>query len=422
MTSETQVQSRRAIEALRAGVPNQDAVRALGSSQPSLELKFRQQLKTAVEDFSQGKQASGMLVTGGFGSGKSHLLERFQHLAIDENFVCSKVVISKETPLYDLTKLYRTAVESAAIPGRRGSAMYNITSGIRFDSPAYADFYKWVSKSQLSPQFAATVYIYEYGKGDDEIRDRVIRFWSGDPIGVTELRRCLKELGEAASYKISTVPVKELALQRYFFTPQLIVAAGYSGWVLLIDEVELIGHYSLKQRARSYAELARWLGRLEGFGFPGLTCVLTITDDFEAAVLDDRNDEEKIPAKFRGDGYQADALLARQAEKGMDLIRRDKTRLAEPDSGTLLETFQKLRSVYAAAYGWEPPADWGELDLTHRTMRQHVRRWITEWDLRRLYPGYKPDIEIGVLRQDYTENPDLESPSEDSSEDKESLT
>ncbi len=169
--------------------------------------------------------------------------------------------------------------------------MYNITSGIRFDSPAYADFYKWVSKSQLSHQFAATVYIYEYGKGDDEIRDRVIRFWSGDPIGVTELRRCLKELGEAASYKISTVPVKELALQRYSFTPQLIVAAGYSGWVLLIDEVELIGHYSLKQRARSYAELARWLGRLEGFGFPGLTCVLTITDDFEAAVLDDRDDE-----------------------------------------------------------------------------------------------------------------------------------
>ena len=34
------VQQRRAIEALRAGVPNRDAVRALGSAQPHIEERF----------------------------------------------------------------------------------------------------------------------------------------------------------------------------------------------------------------------------------------------------------------------------------------------------------------------------------------------------------------------------------------------
>ena len=53
--------------------------------------------------------------------------------------------------------------------------------------------------------------------------------------------------------------VRELARQRLRFLPQLLRAAGHAGWVVLFDEVELIGRYSLLQRGRSYAELARWL-------------------------------------------------------------------------------------------------------------------------------------------------------------------
>ena len=45
-------------------------------------------------------------------------------------------------------------------------------------------------------------------------------------------------------------------------------------------------------------------------------------------------------------------------------------------------------------------------------IRQHIKRWIHEWDLKRLY-DYEADIEISELRQDYTEMPDLETPPED---------
>jgi hypothetical protein len=41
-------------------------------------------------------------------------------------------------------------------------------------------------------------------------------------------------------------------------------------------------------------------------------------------------------------------------------------------------------------------------------MRQYVRRWINEWDLLRLYPDYRPTIEVGQLTVDYAEDPDLE--------------
>lgn len=69
MTADRRIQSRRAIEALRAGVPNQDAVQAMGSSQPELEKKFREQLKAVQDGFPQGKQSGGTLIAGDFGSG-----------------------------------------------------------------------------------------------------------------------------------------------------------------------------------------------------------------------------------------------------------------------------------------------------------------------------------------------------------------
>jgi hypothetical protein len=414
MNSDKRTESRRAIEALRAGVPNQDAVNALGSSQPELERIFRERLKAACDGFQHNRQSDGMLVTGDFGSGKSHLLEYFKHIALKENFVCSKIVISKETPLYQPAKVYRAAIESAVVPDRRGTAITEIASRLHFDSPAYTGFYQWVHSTAagLNTQFAASVYLYEYARGNDELRDRIIRFWSGDPINMSELKRYLKEMGEAASYKIDRISTRELAQQRYSFIPHLIVAAGYSGWVLLIDEAELIGRYSLRQRARSYAEIARFSGKLEGSGLPGLVSVFTMSGDFESAVLDYRLDEEKIPAKYRESGKTDDSLMAAQAESGMRIIRQEKLPLERLNLDKIQQTHEKLREVYTTAYGWEPPVEYILPDTTAR-IRQHVKRWITEWDLKRFYPDYRPDIVTSQLKQDYEETPDLDQPDEE---------
>jgi len=49
MNVDQKIQHRRAIEALRSGVPNRDAVLALGCKQPTIEEKFRAQLQAAKE-------------------------------------------------------------------------------------------------------------------------------------------------------------------------------------------------------------------------------------------------------------------------------------------------------------------------------------------------------------------------------------
>jgi len=201
------------------------------------------------------------------------------------------------------------------------------------------------------------------------------------------------------------------------FISHLIVAAGYTGWVLLVDEAELIGRYSLKQRARSYSEMARLLGRLEGENIPGLVSVFTISGDFESAVFIEKNDEEKIPAKFRESGHSEDALMAIQAEMGMRIIRQEKNVIEPLNTDIIRSTFDKLRLIYSAAYGWDPPQDFIQTPvLTSDVIRKFVKRWITEWDLKRYYPDYHPDIEISQLKPDYEEAPDLEQLDEETQE------
>jgi P-loop Domain of unknown function (DUF2791) len=221
-------------------------------------------------------------------------------------------------------------------------------------------------------------------------------------------KRKVRACREPVTYKIDNIPVKELALQRFKFASRLIVAAGYSGWVLLIDEVELISKYSLMQRAKSYAELARWIGRLDDSNYTGLTVVATISEDFQSRILEGLDDIEKVPNRLRAKGMESDLLLASQAERGMRAIQSEVTRLKAPDNTTLDQTYEKVLSIHANAYDWNPPPVPSVERLGTTRMRQYVRGWITEWDLKRLDSGYTPEIEVTKLEQDYTEDKNLE--------------
>jgi hypothetical protein len=411
MSQDTSVERRRALEALRAGVPNRDAVAVLGSMQQGVEDRFSQ-LITAVRALPEGPSPGGMLIGGGFGAGKSHVLEHLSHLALSEGFVVSKVVVSKETPLHDPAKVYRAAMDHAKVPGRPGSAVDEIAGGLDVDSPRYAELYRWAHQENapVDSRFGATLFLHEYARGDEEFADRIVRFWAGDPLPVADLRRRLKEAGAAAAYRLASVRERELSLQRFRFVSRLARAAGYSGWVVLLDEAELIGRYSALQRAKSYAELARWVrGDRDDPGAP-LCAVLTTVDDFEGQVLVGKNDVELIPKRLRAKGTAEADLLAGQAETGMRIIEREQVQLQPPGRDELDRAYEQLKQIHGEAYGWDPPDVAGLERLPSNRMRQYVRAWINEWDLRRLDPSYQPEITASGLVVDLSDED--EEPSE----------
>lgn len=396
---------RRAIEALRSGVPSRDAVAITGSGQTAIEDRF-----TVLREAAAAGNPDGMLLGGGFGAGKSHLLEHLAGLAIDAGCTVSRVVISKETPLHDPAKVFAAAADSALMGGWPRPAILEAAARIDLDGRPFAELLRWTNStgSGLNERFAATLALFaQVRERDQAFADTIVRFWSGDPIATPELRRRLKEIGELRP-SLPPITVKELGGQRLRFAAKLLAAAGSAAWVILFDEVELIGRYSLLQRAKSYAELARWVhGDHGGPGLP-IVAVLAMTDDFEAAVISGRNDRELIPEKLRAKQTPEATALAAAATRGMRVIDREMQLLTPPDDAELAQAYARLKQLHGEAFGWVPPDVAGLERLGATRMRQYVRTWINEWDLLRLDPSYQPQTEVVDVSAGYGEDPDLE--------------
>ena len=105
-----------------------------------------------------------------------------------------------------------------------------------------------------------------------------------------------------------------------------------------MDEIELVANYSVLQRARSYAELTRWMGQAMEEKYPGLVVVGTVTADFASVVLDQKEDRDKAAPRLRARQRDIDNIAAARAETGMQLIERRVQNLAEPDDAMLSET------------------------------------------------------------------------------------
>ena len=413
----TALASRWAIEALRSGVPNRYAVQELESNQLDAERQFRAILDRVTSGGVNESEYHGMMVSGDFGSGKSHLLVHLEQIALQDNFVTSRIVISKETPLYDLGKVFSAAMECGKLPDRKGRFVEELCATLRPGWEDYLGFRSAVGqaghKGLLSMIYPASCAVHERG----EMREEIEEFWSGGKITVPNLRRGLRSIGMAKEYKFSAPRQSDLPMQRLRFVAELIRGAGYRGWVVLLDEIELIGHYSILQRGRSYAEIARWMGHASVGNRPfGLIAVGAVTDGFESEVISPngrKQDRDKIGPRLRS--HPRYMSIADRAEAGMAILERDYILLKEPDEMDVANTLEKLRNIYLRAYGTRPPP---ATPITagagfQRQIRHKVRAAINEWDLRRFYPDRAPQTEVDQFVHNYAEDATLERPASD---------
>ncbi len=407
---------RRALEALRSGVPNNPAVNILGCEQPQIQSPFVEMLEQAAAQDSSRPISSGLMVSGGFGSGKSHLLTHLEHLALEQGFVCSKVTVSKETPLYDLGKVFKSAVDSGRMPDKSGMLIEELGHALKPDTEKYVDFFRWADNTAangLSPMFPATLQIYERSH-DFELNREIECFWAGDKIRMAHVKAGLRQIGQQHNYTFRAPRVSDLPPQHLRFFTHLIKAAGYPGWVVLLDEIELVASYSLLQRGRSYAELTRWCGQ-GSESYPGLVSVGTVTDDFAAVVIDPagkKKDRDYVEPKLR----ERNAHLVRDALIGMELLERDCVSLNPPAETEVREIVEKLRQIYSEAYDWQAPSlpqDETPTAGYQNRMRYKIRTAINQWDLMRHYPDDRLHAEGDEFIHSYNEDRDLERASRD---------
>ena len=151
------------------------------------------------------------------------------------------------------------------IPGHSGRLIEELGQALEPNSQACATLFEWANKTahngHLSQILPASLIVYERSR-DLELNGEIEAFWAGDRIKISRVKDGLRQIGQLQNYSFRAPKAVELPPQRLRFATELIKGAGYKGWVLLLDEIELIGSYTLLQRGRSYAELARWLGKV----------------------------------------------------------------------------------------------------------------------------------------------------------------
>lgn len=402
------IEKRRAIEALRAGVPNRDVVKQLPPLQEDIKESFIQLLNTIEGTGDNKSNSNGLLLEGGFGTGKSHWLEYFRHVALDANFVVSSIVLNKETPPHHLQKVYRACVESAVVRDKTGPALAEIARTYHSDrAPFFRELFDWVRDTPgLDPRFIATLQLV-IAPIDLEILQQIINDWTGYPMKVPDIRKALRSVGETG-IRVGK-PMKGQELQRFAFLSKFFKSAGYSGWLILLDEGEFTSHYSLRQRARAYANLALLFGCQSNL--PELATVLTISDDYIGQVLyGKKNDRENIPLKV---GRTCDSGIVPLAEQGMELILRKGRQIRPYTSKQVDDVYNRVRQLYSDAYNWDAP----DLEkrpevLPSERMRRYIRSWINAWDFLRLY-GTSVNLVSEDFNMDLDEDSDIQKDDED---------
>ena len=403
------IEARTAIEALRAGVPNRAAIRQMGTEQTSIEHAFEAALGAAWAE--AGTVPAGIGLAGGFGTGKSHMLGYLAEVARQQGFVVSRVVVSKETPLSHPGHVLAAALRGAALPDQPDDPTAACVAALRERPEALDALETAVSTpgAGFAPIFAACLFLLRRASTTPEMLRRIARLWAGAKVSTPAIRQALSAAGAGRMFALKPVAAAEMTGQLTRFVPLLFRAAGYAGWCILLDELELIGRYTPLQRALSYAWLGTWLGLERARRFPGIVTAYAITDDFATAVINARLDSEKLPERLALKGRDAEAALALA---GIHHIERTvlQHRLLPPTLDDLAACHDKVQRLYSDAYAWPaPPLPPGER-TSSRTMRQYSKGWITQWDLRRL-DGSEIRLISGSIASDYTENTAVAEPS-----------
>ncbi len=383
MTGE-RLSARRAIEALRAGVPGLAAVKELGTTQTAIEETFRDRLWKVAE----GQGAPVLVLEADFGGGKSHLLRYLQSIAADDGFVTSFAVLGPELPLGNAQVVLKALAASSEAPGREGRALRALASGFRTDGPQFAGLRAWARDADINDRFKALLHLYEEQR-DEHFRLQAIGDFEGTPTNRTEIARRLKEIGQLSAYALKGAPRNAmLAHDRLRVLAHFYQACTGKGWVIFFDEFERLAQFTARQQISALHELGWWGQQCLTSALPVVFVLTAATGHLEQVIQDLQN---RLSVGSDSDTQAAGAALA---------LLRESVALKPADDAELAGIQFKVKGIYERAYGCQVAATPATRREAGRTIRNEIRRWITQWDLRRYDPTYRSHVTADEVPMD----------------------
>ena len=329
------------IEALRSGVPSRAAGEYFSEARPAM----MQKIQSRLEQVHETGHSDGMIFTGRYGEGKTHLLGTVFSMAFAHNMVVSYVSLGKETPVDKPYLLFpkliaNTYLPGAAQPGFR-QKLEDLTRGSSISGELLAYAAKELETDKL--YFLLKAFL---GTQEEEERYAFLSDLEGDFTTGQVIKRSYRRItGTAAKFNQNFSKTKH-GFDYFYFTSHLFKTLGYGGWVLLFDEAELLGGMGKKTRAKSYVQLQRFLKPS-----PKLESVFSLfafSSSYAEDVIDAKKEFENVEAAFSED---RESLTAAKSVLNGILNAPELMPLTREET---LQVLLSIQDFHGRAYGWKP--------------------------------------------------------------------
>jgi hypothetical protein len=341
-------EARHMIEALRSGVPSRTVGQCFSSARPRITGEIASALDTAAR---AGGGNNGMIITGKYGEGKTHLLNTVFNMAHERNMVVSFVSLSKETPFDKLHFVYPKVVQATYLPKRLQPGFAHLFETMSPKSPVAAELSEYVLRNLETDKL---YYLLKSYLGTEEIEEKftLLADLEGDFVSAAALKKIYKRIfSEKVVFNKSFAKTKH-AGDYFSFLSRMFRAMGFAGWVILFDEAELIGRMGKKARLNAYNNIAKFLfPQNSGNRLESTYCLFAFNASFVPDVIESKHEFENLDAaEHFTDEEKANVKSVLNALSSAPQLAP----LSEKEVRTVIE---KIAELHAKAYGWKPQID-----------------------------------------------------------------
>lgn len=331
-------EARHIIEALRSGIPSRAVGQYFSEARPKIMKEISDRLDMASE---QGKSC-GMVISGKYGEGKTHLLNTVFTLAHSSNMVVSYLSLSKETPMDKLYLVYQKLMQNTYLPKRQQPGFMQELEKISANSPVASEMLLYAAR-QLETDKLYYLFRSYLNTEDSDEKFLLQADLEGDFIANAPLKKIYRRIfGQPAKYNVNFSKTKH-CMDYFSFMSHLFLQMGYHGWVILIDETELMGRLGKKARLNAYRNMARFL--FPEKGLESVFSLFALSSSYAEDVIEGKHEYENLEAIYPDEPEPAKTVLNL-------LIRAPQLLPLTRDE--INEVLYKIQDFHGRAYGWTP--------------------------------------------------------------------
>lgn len=331
-------EARHIIEALRSGIPS----RAVGQYFSEARPRMMKEISARLDMVCNEGKSNGMVVCGKYGEGKTHLLNTVFNLAHSNHMVVSLLSLSKETPMDKLYLIYQKIIQNTYLPMRQQPGFMHELEKLSANSPIANEMQLYAAK-QLETDKLYYLFRSYLNTEDSDEKFLLQADLEGDFVANAPLKKIYRRIfNQPVKYNVNFTKTKHCG-DYFSFMSHLFTQMGYHGWVILIDETELMGRLGKKARLNAYRNMARFL--LPEPSLEAVFSIFALSASYVEDVIEGKREHENLEAVYPEEPEPIRTVL--------DLLVKA-PQLAPLTKEEIQQVLYKIQEFHGKAYAWTP--------------------------------------------------------------------